>query len=73
MLSLHYQKLLEKIEEHQKKYLVVDEYIINKVLDKLMILRFQLIQVNAVIDFENAVILIMCVIKNNDNSHRQLF
>ena len=38
-----------------------------------MILRFQLIQVNAVNDFENAVILIMCVIKNNDNSHRQLF
>ena len=35
MLSLHYQKLLEKIEEHQKKYLVVDEYIINKVLDKI--------------------------------------
>ena len=38
-----------------------------------MILRFQLIQVNAVKDFENAVILIMCVIKSNDNFHRQLF
>ena len=38
-----------------------------------MILRFQLIQANAVNDFENAVILITCVIKNNDNSHRQLF
>ena len=35
MLSLHYQKLLEKIEEHQKKCLVVDDYIINKVLDKI--------------------------------------
>ena len=38
-----------------------------------MILRFQLIQVNSVNNFENAVILIMCVIKNNDNSHQQLF
>ena len=35
MLSLHYQKLLENIEEHQKKCLVVDDYIINKVLDKI--------------------------------------
>ena len=37
MLSLHYQKLLEKVEKHQKKKkcLVVDDYIINKVLDKI--------------------------------------
>lgn len=36
MLSLHYQKLLEKIKENKKKKcLVVDDYIINKVLDKI--------------------------------------
>ena len=38
MSSLHYQKLLEKVEKHQKKKkkcLVVDDYIINKVLDKI--------------------------------------
>ena len=35
MLSLHYHELMGKIEEHEgNKYLMVDEYILDKVLDK---------------------------------------
>ena len=32
MLSLHYHELMGKIEEHEKKkYLMVDDYMLNKV------------------------------------------
>ena len=35
MLSLHYHELMGKIEEYEgNKYLMVDEYILDKVLDK---------------------------------------
>ena len=35
MLSLHCHELLGKNKEHEgKKYLIVDDYMINKVLDK---------------------------------------
>ena len=55
IFSLHYHELMRKNEEHKgKKYLTVDDYISDKVLDKikekvkivnLMILRFWLIQI----------------------------
>ena len=36
MLSLHYDKLMGKIEEHEgKKYLIVDNYMLDKALDKI--------------------------------------
>ena len=36
MLSLYFDKLMGKIEEHErKKYLLVDDYMLNKVLDKI--------------------------------------
>ena len=36
LLSLRYHELMGKIEEHKgKKYLTVDDYLINKVLDKI--------------------------------------
>ena len=36
MLSLYFYKLMERIEEHEeKKYLMVDEYVLNKVSDKI--------------------------------------
>ena len=36
MLSLYFYKVMERIEEHEgKKYLMVDEYILNKVFDKI--------------------------------------
>ena len=36
ILSLYYHKLIGKNEEHEgKKYLMVDDYILNKVLDKI--------------------------------------
>ena len=36
LLGLRYHQLMGKIEEHKgKKYLTVDDYLINKVLDKI--------------------------------------
>ena len=36
MLSLHYHKLTEKIEEHEeKKYLMVDDYLLGRALDNI--------------------------------------
>ena len=36
ILSLYYDELIEKIEEHKaKKYLMVQNYILDKVLDKI--------------------------------------
>ena len=36
LLSLYYHQLMGKIEEHKgKKYLTADNYLINKVLDKI--------------------------------------
>ena len=71
-----------KIEKHQiKKYLVVDNYILNKVGYKIKeiigIKKFDATKIligtnNAVNDFKNAVILIMWVIKDNDKSFPQL-
>ena len=40
MLTLHYHELMGKIEEHEgKKYLMVDDYMLNKVLDKIKEIR----------------------------------
>ena len=36
MLSLYFDKLMGKIKEHErKKYLMIDGYMLNKVLDKI--------------------------------------
>ena len=36
MVRLHYRELMEKIEEHEgKKYLMVDEHMLDKILDKI--------------------------------------
>ena len=36
MLSLHYIELMEKIEEHKgKKHLMINDYMLDKVLDKI--------------------------------------
>ena len=36
MLGLHYYELMEKIEEHDgKRYLIVIDYMLDKVLDKI--------------------------------------
>ena len=72
MLSLYFFKLMEKIEEHEgKKYLMVDYYIVDKVLDKIGIEKFD--DANILISSDNklsdnitlkrAVILITCVLK----------
>ena len=36
MISLYYHELKEKIKEHEgEKYFMVDDYMVNKVLDKI--------------------------------------
>ena len=36
MLSLHYHELMSKTEEHKrKKYLMINDYMLDKVLDKI--------------------------------------
>ena len=36
MLHLHYRELIGRIEEHKgKKYLMVDDYVLDKVLNKI--------------------------------------
>ena len=36
MLSLHYHELMRKTEEHKrKKYLMINDYMLDKVLDKI--------------------------------------
>ena len=36
MLNLHYYELMGKIEEHEgKKYLMIDDYMLDKVLDRI--------------------------------------
>ena len=55
MLSIHYHKLIGKIKKHEgKKYLMVDNYTLNKALDKIKeIRRFE--------KFEDATLLILLI------------
>ena len=52
MLSLYYHELMGKFKEHEgKKYLMVDDHIINKVLDKIK-------EITGIEKFDNTKILI---------------
>ena len=55
MLSIHYHELIGKIKKHEgKKYLMVDNYTLNKALDKIKeIRRFE--------KFEDATFLILLI------------
>ena len=76
MLSLYYYELMGKAKEHKKKYLVIDDYVINKLLDKIKeiidIEKFDNTKILIETDdklpddiiFKNVVILITCVIKD---------
>ena len=84
MLHLHYRELIGRIEEHKgKKYLMVDDYVLDKVLNKIKkiigIGRFDDTKILIKTDnklpgdvtFKNVVILIACVIKGK--FHPKLF
>ena len=86
MLSLHYHKLVEKNEEHEgKKYLMVNDYKLDKVLAKIKetigIVKFDdtkiLIdpddELSDYITLKNIVILITCIIKNDGKFRPQIF
>ena len=61
--------LILKIEEHErKKYLMVDDYMLNKVLDKIKIL-IDADDKLPDITLKNVVILMTCVIKDGNKFH----
>ena len=74
-LSLHYHELMGKIEEHErKKYLMVNDYMLDKVFDKIKetigIVKFDDTKIfididNTLLDYitlKNVAILIICII-----------
>ena len=86
MLSLHFHELMEKIEEREgKNSWLLDSYILDKVLDDIKetidIEKFDdikiLIDMNNElpddITFKNVVILMTCVIKDNDKIYPKIF
>ena len=83
MLSLHYHELMGKIEEHEGKKLMVDDYMMNKALDKVkeIILRFADTKILIDTDdklpdditFKNVVVLMTCVIKDDGKLYPQIF
>ena len=75
MLGWHYHELMGKIEEHEgKKYLMVNDYMLDKVFDKIKetigIVKFDDAKIfididNTLLDYitlKNVVILITCII-----------
>ena len=61
--------LILKTEEHErKKYLMVDDYMLNKVLDKIKIL-IDADDKLPDITLKNVVILMTCVIKDGNKFH----
>ena len=86
MLNLYCRKLMRKVKEHEgKKYLMADEYVLDKVLDNIKeiigiekfddtkILMNTEDKLTNDITFKNVVILVTCVIKGDDKFHLQLF
>ena len=86
MLSLHYRELIGKTKKHQqKKYMMVDYYILRKVSSKIKeiisIEKFGDTKILVVADdrfpdnstLKNVVILIICVIKDGDKFYPQIF
>ena len=86
MLSLYFHELVGKIEEYEgKKYLMINDNILDKVLDKIKkIIGIEkiddaeiLIETDAKlpdnITLKNVVILISCIIKDGDSFYPQIF
>ena len=85
MLSLHYE-LMEKTEEHErKKLLMLNDYVLDRVLDKIKeiigIVKFGDTKILIDTDdklpdsttLQNVVILIICIIKDDGKFYPQLF
>ena len=86
MLSLYYHELMRKIEERkQKKYFMVDNYLLNKVLGRIKmtigIEKFDDTKISNETDdklpddvtLKNVAILIACVIKDDNKFYPQVF
>ena len=86
ILSLYYQELMGKIEEYEeKKYLMVDDYMLHEALDKIKniigIEKFD--DANILMDtddkfldditLKNAVISMTCVIEDNGKFYLKIF
>ena len=75
---------MRKVKEHEgKKYLMADEYVLDKVLDNIKeIIGIEKFDDTKILmntedkltnDIKNVVILVTCVIKGDDKFHLQLF
>ena len=86
ILSLHYRELIGTIEEREgKKYLMVDDYMLDKVLDKVKeiigIAQFDYTKILIDMDnklpdditLKNVVILMTCVIQDGGKLYPQMF
>ena len=85
VLSLHYHELMEKIKEHEgKTYLMVYDYMLDKVLDTIKeiigVVKFHDTKILTDTDDElpdyitlNVVILITCLIKDDNKLYPQIF
>ena len=84
MLNLHYHELIGKVEEYEgKKYLMVDDYTRNRLLDKIKRIGIEKFDDTRIlidaddkfpddIILENASILMICAIKDGDKIYSQL-
>ena len=80
MLSLHYHELMGKIQKHEgKTYLMVDDYMLGRVLDKIKetigIEKFDdtRILIDTDTTLKKVVLLMTCIIKDGTKFYPQLF
>ena len=76
MLSLHYQELMGKIEEHErKKHLTIDDYMLDKALDKIkeVIGTEELDKLPDDITLKNVILMTCTIIKYDGRFYPQLF
>ena len=80
MLSLHYHELMGKIQKHEgKTYLMVDDYMLGRVLDKIKetigIEKFDdtRILIDTDTTLKKVVLLMTCIIKDGNKFYPQLF
>ena len=74
MLNLYYHKLIGKTEENEGKKLIVDDYTLDKVLDKIKKISIKKLddKLQDDITLKNPVISMTCIIKGGDKFYSQI-
>ena len=85
ILTLSYYELMRKVKEHEEKYLVIGDFVLDKVFEKIKeIIRIEKFDDTKTliatddklpddITLKNVVILMKCAIKDGDQFFAQLF